>query len=457
MCGRVSRKLTINLEETLCSPSYSGVDTTVRESNPATIPPAHKGTGQAGTSRDGSAVEWGGDRTDKEMGVCSRWDEHARFAIGHYPGWALAPTCPRGMGHRRHAGTRSFRGFYPQLRFLPSRTRPGRLDGDSRGGSCGVDIRAQSPWCAGFRYSGPGLPEPRRRALLAQTGRLDGHVYLVVLSCIRDSAGRPFGESGTLLPWMALVCGRRGSTIFLHYPNHSTIRSLSRRWVCPPLGTMAHPLLDPIERSDDLPTTRLLVGSCRHDRDRRRVCAGLSLPVHLYTHRETTNQMGALWYSVVAAAYGDAQRALHPRVEPSSWQASPLVDSYHFSRLVARVSHRAFIVEHRCTSLSPLRHRCLHQPDPRLRLAHPDARIGVFRECCHFAVRLPRPHRTSGTAAIGHRSLHPGDRRAFQPLKTAHPVLHRQALLPQQVRRQKDPGSVLCQAQGRNGPGGAKR
>src|SRR5829696_3445742 len=122
------------------------------------------------------------------------------------------------MGHRRHAGTRSFRGFYPQLRFLPSRTRPGRLDGDSRGGSCGVDIRAQSPWCAGFHYSGPGLPEPRRRALLAQIGRLDGHVYLVVPSCIRDSAGRPFGESGTLLPWMALVCSRRGSTFFFTTP-----------------------------------------------------------------------------------------------------------------------------------------------------------------------------------------------------------------------------------------------
>src|SRR5215203_3596441 len=401
MCGRVSRKLTINLEETLCSPSYSGVDTTVRESNPATIPPAHKGTGQAGTSRDGSAVEWGGDRTDKEMGVRSRWDGHARFAIGHHPGWALAPPCPRGMGYRGHAGTRPVRG------------------------SCGVDIRAQSTWCAGFHYSGPGLPEPRRRALLAQIGRLDGHLYLVVPSCIRDSAGRPFGESGSLLPWMALVSSRRGSTIVLHYPNHSTLRSLSRRWVCPPLDTMAHPHLAPIERGDDLPTTRLLVGSSRRGRDRRRVCADLSLPIRLYTHRATTNQMGALWHPVVGAAYGDAQRTLQSRVEPSSWQAPPLVDSYHFSRLVARVGHRTVIVEHRCPSLSPLRYRCLHQPDPCLRLAHPDAGIGVFRERCLIAVRLPRPHRTSGTAAIGNCSLHTGDRRAFQPTTSAHPVLHR--------------------------------
>jgi predicted branched-subunit amino acid permease len=52
------------------------------------------------------------------------------------------------MGYRCHAGPGTVRRFYPQLRFLRSRTRPGRLDGDSRRGSCGVDVRAQSTWCA---------------------------------------------------------------------------------------------------------------------------------------------------------------------------------------------------------------------------------------------------------------------------------------------------------------------
>ena len=45
------------------------------------------------------------------------------------------------------------------------------------------------------------------------------------------------------------------------------------------------------------------------------------------------------------------------------------------------------------------------------------------------------------------RSLHPPYSGAVYSLEAAHTVLHRQALLPQQVRCQKDPGSLLGQAQ----------
>jgi hypothetical protein len=87
----------------------------------------------------------------------------------------------------------------------------------------------------------------------------------------------------------------------------------------PALSTMADPLLDPVERSDDLPATLLLVSSCRHNRDRRRVCVDLSLPVRLHTHRATTNQLGTPWPPLVAAADEDTQRVLQSRVEPSIW------------------------------------------------------------------------------------------------------------------------------------------
>ena len=45
----------------------------------------------------------------------------------------------------------------------------------------------------------------------------------------------------------------------------------------------------------------------------------------------------------------------------------------------------------------------------------------------------------------------------FNSLEAAHPVLHRSALLPQEVRREKDPRSLLGEAAGRDGPGGLER
>jgi len=39
----------------------------------------------------------------------------------------------------------------------------------------------------------------------------------------------------------------------------------------------------------------------------------------------------------------------------------------------------------------------------------------------------------------------------------AHLVIYRQALLSQEVRRQKDPGCLLCQPARRDGPGRAER
>ena len=49
-----------------------------------------------------------------------------------------------------------------------------------------------------------------------------------------------------------------------------------------------------------------------------------------------------------------------------------------------------------------------------------------------------------------HRRLHPRHRSPVHSLEEAHPVLHRQALLPQEVRREKDPRRVLDEAARRN-------
>ena len=48
--------------------------------------------------------------------------------------------------------------------------------------------------------------------------------------------------------------------------------------------------------------------------------------------------------------------------------------------------------------------------------------------------------------------LHSLDRRSVYPATSPHPGFHRSALLPQQVRRQKDPGSVFVKAQKRDRP-----
>ena len=58
-----------------------------------------------------------------------------------------------------------------------------------------------------------------------------------------------------------------------------------------------------------------------------------------------------------------------------------------------------------------------------------------FGERCLFAVRLPRPHWSGGTAAISHRGLHPRDSGAVQPTTSAHPEFYRSSLLQEKIRR----------------------
>ena len=63
---------------------------------------------------------------------------------------------------------------------------------------------------------------------------------------------------------------------------------------------------------------------------------------------------------------------------------------------------------------------------------------------------------TDGRAvSLWRRRLHARDSRAVQSSEASHPVLHRPALLPQEVRCKEDPRSLLGKAQGRDGPGGA--
>src|SRR5215204_1732889 len=105
-------------------------------------------------------------------------------------------------------------------------------------------------------------------------------------------------------------------------------------------------------------------------------------------------------------------------------------------------------------ALRALRDRHHHQPHPRLRFIDGHAGFTLLRSHRSVAesVRLPyRPEVHPGSS-----SFHPPDRGAVQPLEKAHPVVHRSPLLPQEVRREKDPRSLLCQAKGRDGPRGAE-
>src|SRR5215204_1854922 len=59
---------------------------------------------------------------------------------------------------------------------------------------------------------------------------------------------------------------------------------------------------------------------------------------------------------------------------------------------------------------------------------------GVFRGRDGDPSSLYSAHRPRRAAPANHRRLHPGHCRAVHPLEASHPVLHRQALLPQEVR-----------------------
>jgi hypothetical protein len=82
-----------------------------------------------------------------------------------------------------------------------------------------------------------------------------------------------------------------------------------------------------------------------------------------------------------------------------------------------------------------------HKPDPRLWFAHRDAGSGLRRWRGRSAGRLARPQRP-GVHPRGRR-LHADHSGVVQPAAPPGAGVRRQTLLPQKVRREKDPGSLL--------------
>src|SRR5918994_4866934 len=111
---------------------------------------------------------------------------------------------------------------------------------------------------------------------------------------------------------------------------------------------------------------------------------------------------------------------------------------------------------HRCShpALQTLRDRPHRKPHPRLRLTDGLAGRTLLWWHRRIAEGLRRPHRPAVHTRCGR--LHPPDRGVVYAVEATHPVLHRQALLPQQVRRQKDPGGLLREAARPDGPGCAE-
>ena len=66
----------------------------------------------------------------------------------------------------------------------------------------------------------------------------------------------------------------------------------------------------------------------------------------------------------------------------------------------------------------------------------------------HGTGPLPRPHGPGAATPTGCGCLHPRDSGVVQSFEATHPGLHRQALLPQEVRRDQDTRGLLCEAQG---------
>src|SRR5215210_1684685 len=101
------------------------------------------------------------------------------------------------------------------------------------------------------------------------------------------------------------------------------------------------------------------------------------------------------------------------------------------------------------TPLPSLRDRHHHQPNPRLRVPHRDARSRLRRLRRRPAVHLARPY--GGGVPTCHGLFDPVGGGAFQSVSSPHTDIHRQALLPQEVRRRKNARSILCEAARRDG------
>jgi hypothetical protein len=84
-------------------------------------------------------------------------------------------------------------------------------------------------------------------------------------------------------------------------------------------------------------------------------------------------------------------------------------------------------------TLQALRDRHPHKPYPRLRLADRYARAGLLRGRDGDPGAPPHPNRAREATATGHRSFYPPDRGVVYSLEAENPVVHRQALLPQEV------------------------
>src|SRR5215212_8179416 len=87
-------------------------------------------------------------------------------------------------------------------------------------------------------------------------------------------------------------------------------------------------------------------------------------------------------------------------------------------------------------ALATVRRRRPDQSHARLRYPERDARGGLFRGHHPDAKSLHRSNRPGEATTIRHRRLHAGHRRPVRPAETAHPILYRQALLPQEIRRE---------------------
>src|SRR5215208_1156044 len=106
-------------------------------------------------------------------------------------------------------------------------------------------------------------------------------------------------------------------------------------------------------------------------------------------------------------------------------------------------------------TLAPVRYRRGHKPHPRLRLSDRHAGRPLLRRHRSVAAPLRRPHRREIHPRSG--GLYPRHSRVVQSLEAPYPVLHRQALLQEEVRREKDPGSLLGPVARRNRPERAER
>ena len=162
------------------------------------------------------------------------------------------------------------------------------------------------------------------------------------------------------------------------------------------------------------------------------VCGGVSLLIRVDKGSQVERQQIkwlALFAALMAVGFGFSNAGAWPFF---LWACRILLLSYRRG--------------HSRHALPPSGHRRGYKPHPRLRLAHRDTGGHLFRRGNGDPGSIPSAHRPRAATPTRRRGLYACYRGVVHPVEASHPIVDRPPFLPQEVRREEDPRSLLSPA-----------